>query len=84
MEYTEATAQQYVKDILLKNGFTGTDKFFKKGIEVMVVIQEDHYVVSHYDHGFMEWMDWHSPDLVIYSLLGYLSFYDFIERGYKK
>ena len=84
MEYTEETALKFVKDILVKNEFKELEhNIYTKGKYVMVFIKEDYYVVSHYDAGFLEWMDWHSPDRTIYSLLGYLSYHEYIERGYK-
>lgn len=84
MEYTEETALQFVKDVLIKNGFRETTKqHFIKKENIMITIEHDHYVVSHYDEAFLEWMDWFSHDLTIYPLLGYLSYYEFIERGYK-
>lgn len=84
MEFTKETAEQFVKDFLLKNGFTENcnNKFFKE--ECKITIKKDHYEVSHYDENFLEWMEWFSPNLTIYSLAGYLSWYDFIDRGYKK
>jgi len=85
MEYTKETALQYVKDVLVKNGFTQEyTNIFQKETKVRITIDKNYYIVTHYDEGFLEWMDWFSPDLTIYPLLGYLSFNDFIERGYKK
>ena len=82
-EFTAETALQFVKDVLIKNGFVERlDNHFEKP-EIMVIIKKDHYIVSHYDKAFLEWMDWFSHDLTIYPLLGYLSYYEFIERGYK-
>lgn len=84
MAFTEETARQYVRGILLKNGFIEQERdLYRKGVNVMVTVKEDHYVVSYYDVNFLEWMDWFSPDKTIYSLLGYLSFYGFIKRGYE-
>lgn len=85
MEFTQETAIQFVKDTLVKNGFTEvSDGVLIKGKDLVIKIQENHYIVSNYDTNFIEWMDWFSPDLNIYSLLGYLSFHDFITRGYEK
>jgi len=83
-EFTEETALQFVKDVLIKNGFTEVKRNVLKRMDnVIIYIMEDHYIVSHYDEAFIEWMHWYSHDLTIYALLGYLSYYEFIERGYK-
>lgn len=83
-EFTQETALQFIKDVLIKNGFKESDKYpYLKKLNVMVTLKEDHYIVSHYEEAFLEWVDWYSPNLTIYPLLGYLSYYEFIERGYK-
>jgi hypothetical protein len=84
MEFTRETAQKFVIDFLVKNGFTlnHDGRLFKD--KCIVTIEDTYYKVSHYDEDFLEWMDWFSSDLTIVSLAGYLSWYDFIERGYIK
>lgn len=84
MEFTKGTAEKFIRDFLIKNGFTLNydGKLFKE--KCIITIEEDYYEVSHYDEDFLEWMDWFSSDLSIYSLVGYLSWNDFIERGYIK
>lgn len=84
MEFTKETAQQFVENFLIKNGFIlrYDGRLFKE--KCIITIEKDHYIVSHYDKGFLEWMDWFSPDLTIYSLVGYLSWYGFMKKNYKK
>ena len=84
MEFTKETAEKFIKDFLVKNGFflNHDGRFFKD--KCIVSIEDSHYKVTHYDESFLEWMDWFSSDLTIPSLAGYLSWNDFIERGYSK
>ena len=84
IEFTKETAQKFIKDFLIKNGFVLNydGRLFKE--KCIITIEEEYYKVSHYDEDFLEWMDWFSPDLTIYSLAGYLSWNDFIEKEYKK
>jgi predicted oxidoreductase (fatty acid repression mutant protein) len=83
MEYTKETVTQFVKDVLVRNGFREKAGGFERD-KCLVSFFEDHYRVRHYDEDFLEWMDWFSPDLKLTGLMGYLSWNDFIERGYSK
>lgn len=84
MAFTKATAEKFVIDFLVKNGFTKNHdgRLFKE--KCIITIEETYYKVSHYDESFLGWLDWFSSDLTIVGLAGYLSWNDFIERGYNK
>lgn len=73
-----------VRDILVRIGFVEELDGKLRNDACIIQIHEDHYQVSHYDEAFLEWMDWFSNDLNIPALMGFLSYYDFIERGYSK
>lgn len=84
MEFTKETAIQFVIDVLIRNGFIEITENQFSGEHCYICIEDEYYKVSHYDKNFLEHMDWFSKDLDIYSLMGYLSWNDFIERGYSK
>ncbi len=82
MENTKETAEDYIREILVKNGFEQNfdGRLFNNNCHIK--IEKDWYKISHFDEAFLEWMDYYTPDLSVYSLMGYLSFNDFISRGY--
>lgn len=71
-------------EILERNGFKDINdgQFMKES--VIITIWEDHYTVEHFDTDFLEWLTWYSESLNIPALMGYLSWMDFIGRGYEK
>ena len=74
----------FIEEVLERNGFSLRPEGHYANDRCTVSIEEDHYKVSHYDPHFLEYFDWFSNDLVIYTLMGYLSWNDFIKRGYEK
>ena len=75
---------QLVVETLGRNKFTKLPDGSYYNNLCKVTIHKDHYQVTHYEEAFLEHMDWFSPDLMIYTLMGYLSWNDFIRRGYEK
>ncbi len=73
-----------IKGILERNGFKANRYGQYANGDVIITIEEDHYIVSNYSEEFGEWLDWFSPDLTVYSLMGFLSWNNYIERGYKR
>jgi hypothetical protein len=84
MEYTKETAIDFVRSVLVRNGFREEFDGRLTNDDCIVKIEEDHYKVSFFHEDFLEWVEWFSKDLTIYSLMGFLSWYDFIERGYSR
>lgn len=72
--------------ILERNGFEvdplDDTRYFNE--KCYIDIERNFYKVTHSDDDFLEGLSWFSNDLNIYSLMGYLSWNDFIERGYNK
>jgi hypothetical protein len=83
MEFTKETGKKMLGDILVRNGFEERAGGYQND-KCLITIFEDHYRVRHYEEAFLEWLDWFSDSLNIPALMGYLSWNDFIERGYKK
>lgn len=75
---------EWIGNILERNGFVKITENQYSGEKCYVTIHKDYYQVIHYEEAFLEHMDWFSTDLTIYTLMGYLSWNGFIERGYEK
>lgn len=73
-----------VKEILKRNGFKELSYNYYSNSKCDILFHEDYYEVEHYDKDFLEYMTWFSDNLNIPALMGYLSWMDFIERGYEK
>lgn len=68
-------------DFLSKNGFSFKDGVYSNG-DCKVIIHEDHYEVR-FQHG-QEWGSMYSKDLIIYWLIGVLTWNDLIDKNYKQ
>ena len=77
-----------IKEFLLKNGFSETDRNneFTKDDNVEVVICEKWYEIhsSVFNPDDKIWGCIYSPDLNIYWLIGVLTYYKLIDKDYKQ
>ena len=63
--HSQYQANEYIKAILIKNGFTGKDYFYEND-KCKINVEPDYYVVNHDGYSYT------TNDHLIYSLIGYL------------
>ena len=66
-----------VKEFLMKNGFACYQTYFLSE-KCSVTVEMDHYVVKT-DEG-----EWFSNDLLIYTLIGYLTYNGLMDKNYNQ
>ena len=66
-----------VKSFLEKNGFEIIDNDKLSNNACVVYFLDEHYCISH--NGF----DYYTPDLTIYTLIGYLTYNNLLNKNYK-
>jgi hypothetical protein len=66
-----------VKEFLMKNGFVCYKAYFLSD-SCSITMERDHYVVKT-DEG-----EWFSNDLLIYSLIGYLTYNGLMDKNYNQ
>ena len=84
MEEQQIKAVKIIGDFLTKNGFTQSGERGFTNPYCLVLVEPDHYVVE-FESEFAGHMGrWFSSDLLIYSLIGYLTWNDLMQKNYNK
>jgi len=75
---------KYVVGFLERNGFINIEEEVYSNEHCTITLFEDHYKIEYWDSDWMDNVCTYTPNLSIYFLAGYLSYMDFIPRGYNK
>ena len=73
----------YIGSFLLKNGFKGIGGDSYRNSECTVIVLDDCYQID-FDYLEYERVSMYTDSLSIYHLVGILTWYDLLDRNYKK
>ena len=72
----------YIGSFLLKNGFKGIGGDSYRNSECTIIVTEDQYEIQFTQEG--DEVSMYTDSLSIYHLIGILTWYDLMDRNYKK
>jgi hypothetical protein len=82
MEEQQIKSIKIIGDFLTKNGFKKSGERGFVNPYCLVLVEPDCYLVESEWNGQMG--HWFSTDLLIYSLIGYLTYNDLMQKNYNK
>jgi hypothetical protein len=72
----------YIGSFLLKNGFKGIGGDSYRNSECTIIVTEDQYEIQFTQEG--DEVSMYTDSLSVYHLVGILTWYDLIDKNYKK
>ena len=75
--------EPYIGSFLLKNGFKGIGGDSYSNSECIVIVLDDYYQID-FDYPEYGRVSTYTDSLSIYHLIGILTWYDLMDRNYKK
>ena len=72
----------YIGSFLLKNGFKGIGGDSYRNSECTIIVTEDQYEIQFIQEG--DEVSMYTDSLSVYHLVGILTWYDLIDKNYKK